>query len=174
MRFRPACIATALVVGCSQSTPPAEDASTARDDVALQDAAPALNASPPALTPPFMPVASVLELMESVIAHASEDYWTAVSVTVDERGVTEDYPETDEDWDDLWSAAMTIAESGNLLMIAPRAVDDGAWMQFSRALVDAGVGAAAAAQSKDPEQVFAAGEQVYTVCVACHARYVAN
>jgi leucyl-tRNA synthetase len=131
-------------------------------------------ATPTRTEPPaaFMPVATVLELMESTIAHAAEEYWNAVQVVVDESGVHEDFPETDEEWEEVWAAGMTIAESGNLLMMAPRAVDSGAWMQFSRALVEAGVEAAAAAINKDAEQVFAAGEVVYNVCTGCHARYI--
>jgi hypothetical protein len=117
-------------------------------------------------------VATVLELMESIIAHAAEVYWDAVSIIVDENGVIERYPETDEEWEEVWSAAVSIAESGNLLMMAPRAVDDDDWMQMSVALVEAGQEAAAAAQAKDPERVFDAGERVYNVCLACHARYV--
>jgi mono/diheme cytochrome c family protein len=41
-------------------------------------------------------------------------------------------------------------------------------------LVEVGVLAAAAAQAKDPERVFEAGEQVYNVCAGCHMRYVAQ
>lgn len=125
---------------------------------------------PPA-APPYKPVTTVLELMESVIAHAAETYWDSVQVTVDEDGVHERYPESDEEWEAVWAAALTIAESGNLLMMTPRAVDDGAWMQFARSLIDAGVEAAAAAEAKSVERVFAAGEQVYNVCTGCHGRY---
>jgi hypothetical protein len=121
--------------------------------------------------PPFKPVTTVLELMESVIAHAAEVYWSAVQVTVDEQGEHESYPETDEEWESVWASALAIAESGNLLMMAPRAIDDGAWMQFSRSLIEAGVEAAAAAEAHDVDRVFAAGEQVYNACTACHARY---
>jgi hypothetical protein len=126
---------------------------------------------PQVTAPPYKPVTTVLELMESVIAHAAEVYWESVQVTVDETGEHERYPETDEEWESVWAAGISIAESGNLLMMTPRAVDNGAWMQFSRSLVDAGVEAAAAAQAHDVERVFAAGEQVYNVCTACHARY---
>jgi hypothetical protein len=122
--------------------------------------------------PPFKPVTTVLELMESVIAHAAEVYWESVQVIVDADGVHERKPETDEEWESVWASAVAIAESGNLLMMTPRAVDDGAWMQFSRSLVEAGVEAAAAAQAHDVDRVFAAGEQVYNVCTGCHARYV--
>ncbi|HEY3516904.1 MAG TPA: hypothetical protein VGL98_07630 [Gammaproteobacteria bacterium] len=122
--------------------------------------------------PPYKPVTTVLELMESVIAHAAESYWGSVQVIVDETGVHERVPQTDEEWESVWAAALSIAESGNLLMMAPRAVDDGAWMQFARSLVDAGAAAAAAAEAHDVEGVFAAGEQVYNVCTACHTRYL--
>jgi cytochrome c5 len=110
--------------------------------------------------------------MESVIAHSAEVYWEAVSIIVDENGVTENFPETDEQWEEVWSAAMSIAESGNLLMMAPRAIDSDAWMQMSAALITAGSEAAAAAVAKDPNRVLDAGEQVYNVCLACHARYI--
>lgn len=158
-RIAAAALAALLFGGCATApTPPA----------------PTSEAAPPPLpsTAPFMPVATVLELMESVIAHAAEEYWGAVLVVVDDTGVTEDYPKTDEEWEEVWAAAMSIAESGNLLMMAPRAVDNGAWMQFSTSLVEVGVLAAAAAQAKDPERVFEAGEQVYNVCVGCHMRYI--
>ena len=126
---------------------------------------------PQSAPPPYKPVTTVLELMESVIAHAAEVYWGSVQVTVDEAGEHERFPQTDEEWEAVWSAGLSIAESGNLLMMAPRAVDEGAWMQFARSLVDAGAEAAASAQARDVERVFAAGEQVYNVCTACHARY---
>jgi hypothetical protein len=122
--------------------------------------------------PPFKPVTTVLELMESVIAHAAEIYWEAVQVTVDADGVHERKPETDEEWELVWASALAIAESGNLLMMEPRAVDDGAWMQFSRSLVEAGAEAAAAAEAHNVDRVFAAGEQVYNACLGCHTRYV--
>jgi hypothetical protein len=125
---------------------------------------------PPAV-PPYKPVTTVLELMQSVIVHAAETYWDSVQVTVDETGVHERYPESDEQWEQVWAAALTIAESGNLLMMTPRAVDDGAWMQFSRSMIDAGVEAAAAAEARDVDRVFAAGEQVYNACSGCHGRY---
>ena len=70
-----------------------------------------------------------------------------MQVTVDETGEHERYPQTDEEWESVWAAGLTIAESGNLLMMPPRALDDGAWMQFARSLIEAGVEAAAAAAS---------------------------
>ena len=122
-------------------------------------------------TTPYKPVATTLELMESIIAHAADEYWRAVRIVVDADGVTEYTPETDEDWEEVWAAGMSLAESGNLLMMPPRAIDD-EWIRISGKLVDVGVEAAAAALARDPEQVLAVGERVYNVCVECHARYV--
>ena len=110
-------LSAVLLVGCASAPEPPAPTS---------EPAPVARAS----TAPFMPVATVLELMESVIAHAAEEYWGAVLVVVDETGETEDYPETDEEWEEVWAAAMSIAESGNLLMMAPRAVDNGAGCSF--------------------------------------------
>lgn len=128
-------------------------------------------AEPPAAAAPYKPVATTLELMESLIAHAAEEYWTSVRIVMDADGVTEYVPETDEEWEEVWAAGLSLAESGNLLMMPPRAVDD-EWIRISGELVDVGVEAAAAALSRDYEQVLAAGERVYNVCVECHARYV--
>ena len=58
--------------------------------------------------------------MESVIAHAAETYWGSVQVIVDETGTHERQPQTDEEWEQVWTAGLSIAESGNLLMMAPR------------------------------------------------------
>jgi len=124
--------------------------------------------------PPYRPVATVDELMDSVIAHAAEVYWDSVSIIVDDSGINELFPETDEEWEGVWAAAMSIAESGNLLMMPPRAVDDAEWMQLSAAMIDVGLEAAQAALDQDPEAVLDAGEQVYNVCLDCHDRYITD
>ena len=122
--------------------------------------------------PPFKPVANVDQLMDATITPAAEVYWASVSTIVDKDGITENFPRTDEEWEAVWGAAMTIAESGNLLMMSTRAKDDGDWMKFSSALVDAGVAAAKAAEAKNPEMVLEQGEQVYNVCTGCHMQYI--
>lgn len=145
---------------------------TGEPDAAAQAQGPAPEAAPAADTStPYKPVATNLELMESIVAHAADEYWRSVRIVVDANGETEYFPETDEEWEEVWAAGMSLAESGNLLMMPPRAVDD-EWIRISGKLVDAGVGAAAAALARDPDQVLAAGERVYNVCVECHQRYV--
>jgi hypothetical protein len=122
--------------------------------------------------PPYKPVASMAELMRGTITFAAEDYWGSVSIVVDANGITENVPETDDEWLEVWAAAMTLAESGNLLMMPPRAFEVEAWMRMSEALVDVGVQAAQAAEAKDYEAVLEVGEQIYNVCLDCHQRFV--
>jgi hypothetical protein len=126
----------------------------------------------PAEPPPFKPVASVLELMEGPIAHAAEVYWGSVSTIVDKDGIHENFPQNDEEWEAVWSAGLTIAESGNLLMMSPRAEDNDEWMRLSAALVDVGLVAAQTGEAKNPDRVLEQGEQVYNVCTECHMKYI--
>ncbi len=128
-------------------------------------------AAAPQTQPPYRPAADVYELMESVVAHAAEVYWESVSIIVDDNGISELFPETDEEWEEVWAAAIALAESGNLLMMPPRAVDDGDWIRYSAALVDVGRAAAEVALARDPERVLDIGERIYNVCLDCHVAY---
>ena len=69
------------------------------------------------------------------------------------------------------NSAIVLMESGNLLMIGERARDQTAWMQMSRQMIDDAAEALAAAESKDPDAVFAVGETVYFACDRCHGLY---
>lgn len=123
----------------------------------------------------FRPVASVKELMNATVQPAAAIYWQSVSTTVTKDGVEEKFPKNDEEWNAVWGAAITVAESGNLMMLAPRAKDgDREWLTFSSQLVAVGELAAKAARSKNPEAVLEAGEKVYDVCTRCHMKYIVN
>lgn len=116
-------------------------------------------------------VTDVQGLMLTVLEPAAETYWDAVGAILDSTGVEEFQPETEEEWEQVRHAAYVIAESGNLLMMEGRALDRGAWMAYSRDLVEVGREAIAAAEAQDPEAVFYAGGEVYLVCSECHASY---
>lgn len=126
-------------------------------------------AEPPS---PFKPVASVEELMEGTVQPAAERYWQSVSTTISAAGIEEKFPKTDEEWEAVWGGAMTIAESGNLLMMPSRVREDAEWTRLSTALVDIGVEAAKAARSRNPETVLEVGEKVYNVCTECHMKFI--
>jgi hypothetical protein len=76
------------------------------------------------IMPPYKPVASTVDLMRGLITLSAEVYWESVSVVVDDEGVHENMPQTDEDWIEVWAAGIALAESGNLLMMPPRAIQE--------------------------------------------------
>jgi hypothetical protein len=122
--------------------------------------------------PPFKPVASVLDIMESLIAHMAEDVFASVGTIIDEQGTREIVPPDDEAWAEVQFAAMGLAETGNLLMFETRARDREDWMKFSQQLVDESVEAAKAAKAKDASALLDAGGRIYEVCLACHMKYI--
>ena len=128
------------------------------------------NGTPP--PPPFATSLSVKQLMAEVIEPAADTYWDAVGSTSDQHGITEHAPKNDDAWKAVQSAASTVAESGNALMLPGRAVDQAEWMRLARDLVVAGMQARAAAAAHDAKQVFDAGAAVYESCTACHAKYL--
>jgi hypothetical protein len=121
--------------------------------------------------PPFKPKADVKELMVSIVDPAADVLWDSVGTIISEEGVDEWYPKTDEEWAAVRASAVVIMEAGNLLMIGNRARDQERWMDLSRGMIDAGAKALEAVDSKDPDAVFAVGEDVYIACDRCHALY---
>jgi len=112
--------------------------------------------------PTFKPVASVKQIMQGITIPASNAVF-AVAGTA---------PTDDAGWQAVEASALAVAESGNLLMMKPRAVDGAEWRQFALALVEAGERAAAAAQAQDAEKTSVAGDDMYNVCEQCHAKYL--
>jgi hypothetical protein len=125
----------------------------------------------PAEQSTYKPVADVRQLMELVVDPAADVVWDAVGAVSTMEGTDEWFPETEEEWLAVRSAAMTLAESGNLLMIGERLKDTGPWVAMSHELVDAGIIALQAADARDPDAILAAGEKIYYACNDCHARY---
>ncbi|MGQ0650253.1 MAG: hypothetical protein ACT4P7_22155 [Gemmatimonadaceae bacterium] len=111
------------------------------------------------------------QLMNSVLEPAADVYWDAVGSVTDAKGTVEMAPRTPEEWDAVRNNAVVLAESGNLLMLPSRAVDDGEWMVLSRALITASRQAISAAEARDRNAVFDAGAVLYEACTACHAKY---
>jgi len=109
--------------------------------------------------------------MASVLEPAADVYWDAVGSVEDSTGVTALYPRTPQAWDAVRNSAVVVAESGNLLMMPPRARDQAEWMTLSLGMIKAGQRAIKAAEARDTSAVFSAGADLYDTCVACHARY---
>ena len=117
----------------------------------------------------FKPVATVDQLMDAIVIPNAQAIWDAV---VYANGELASAPKTDDDWYNLQMRAYALAEAGNLLMMAPRAKDDGDWMKFSTALIDQSRAVVRAAEAKDLQALLTAGGDVYNVCTDCHQQYV--
>jgi hypothetical protein len=123
-------------------------------------------------TPPFEPVAEVSQIMKGTVGPSSDVVFGAVEVDVDSKGTHERKPETDAEWETVRNSAITLMETGNLLMMPGRARDSGVWMEQSRALIEGGARAEKAAEAKNAAALMAAGRRINHSCDGCHNRYM--
>src|SRR5258706_6409104 len=148
---------------------------------------------PPPAAPPYHPVASIREVMNSVIDPNVDVVWNAVKTDIDHGKPIEHAPANDEEWAAVRHSAMTVSEGANLLMMPGRAVapqgagslapgielapdqvralidkSPGGWNQFARALQDSLQPALAAIDKKDSLALFEAGDKIDEVCESCH------
>ena len=121
--------------------------------------------------PPFDMRHTTRDLMAGMIDASADALWDAVGTVWDENGENYWEPETDEDWLAVTGAAMTLIESGNLLMLGSRARDTEQWYAYSQDMIDAAAVALAAAEARDPDRIFDSGETVYNACNNCHNVY---
>jgi len=111
------------------------------------------------------PSATVKQLMLDLIHPASNDILLLVY-----RGG----PTNENEWAAVRRGAVTLAESGNLLMMRGRARDQGDWTKDVKMLVDAGTAAYKAAQAKDVKALAAVTGPLDASCTTCHKQYRPN
>jgi hypothetical protein len=145
-----ATIALCGLLGCNRQEP-------ATQTKASSPPAPAAAASDS-----FKPVATVKQVMLGITVPASNAVFA----------VAGEAPKDDAGWQAIEASALAVAESGNLLLMKPRAVDDQEWKQYALALIDAGAKAAEAARAKDADKTSTAGDDLYNTCEQCHAKYL--
>jgi hypothetical protein len=134
--------------------------------------------------------------MLSVIDPSADVVWLSVTTVVDDKGLVETKPITDEDWIRVRHGAVTLMEAANLLMIPGRRVarpgeksetpgvelepeemdaliakDRPAWNTRAKALHDVMAQVVQAVDAKDAEKVFELGEQIEHACENCHRQY---
>lgn len=119
----------------------------------------------------LMPVASVKQIMKGIVGPAAGTVFSAVSTTITFKGTEEKAPQSEEEWETVGNGAAALIESGNLLLMGSRAVDNGDWITMSQAMIDAGKVALQAAQAKSAEQLLESGDAVNQSCDNCHRKY---
>ena len=161
-------------------------------------AAPAPQQQPPPAAPadPTRPVATIREVMNSVIDPSVDVVWNAVGSVVDDGKLTDRAPATDEEWAEVRRHALIVSEAANLLVMHDRPVahpgapslapgveltpeeiralidknPDG-WNLYARELQDSLTPALAAIDKKDPVALFEAGERIDATCENCHSTF---
>jgi hypothetical protein len=131
-------------------------------------------AVPAPSAPPFHTTLTTKQLMSWIIDPNATAIWNSVGSTMTEKGSEEKQPQTDAEWSTYRNAAATLIESGNLLMLDGRAVDNDEWMATSRGMADAAATVLEAAEAKDVEAYFDAGGALYEACTACHSKYLVD
>lgn len=144
-------IGSAALAGCGKS----------------QESEPAKSVSAPTLAMK----ATTAQLMNQMDPHA-DLVWAAVGSIITEKGEEQLAPKSDEEWMLVRNAAVTVAEIGNLLMLAPHARDQGDWIAMTRKMIEEANKCVEATEAKDLETLFTAGGDMYIACTACHAKYV--
>lgn len=107
----------------------------------------------------LQPVATMKQLMLDVIHPASNGVLLAIN-----RGG----PVDDKEWAEVRRGAMTLAESGNLLIMRNRAA---AWVADAKLLAEAGTAAYRAADAKDVRSLSELADRIDASCTTCHKRF---
>jgi hypothetical protein len=110
------------------------------------------------------PSPTMKQLMLDLIHPASN----GIILTVSRGG-----PSDDKEWASLRHDALTLSESGSILMTQPQFGSD-AWVKAAKLLTDAGSEAYKAAQSKNAKALPAITARIDASCTNCHKQYRPN
>jgi hypothetical protein len=144
----------------------------------------------------YRPTATVKEIMDAMAEPNADALWDSVATIATVKGVEQQQPRTDEEWDEVRHHAITLIEATNLLMMPGRRIanpgekaedpkvelspeqietavsqDRSAWSQLAHGLHDAGMVAIKAIDAKDGRALFDAGEVIDKACENCHVKY---
>jgi hypothetical protein len=114
------------------------------------------------------------DLMGHVLQYSADNVWKWQGYTSDATGEHSLFPKTDEEWLEAESAALTLAEITNILLLPGRAVDDPQWAKFTADVRAKALAAAKTAEAKNEDAFFLAGSDLYEACKACHVKFAPN
>jgi hypothetical protein len=149
---------------------------------------------------PYKPVASVKDIMETLLEPSTEVIFDAVSVLPD--GSVEKGPSDDAAWAEVRRSVLVMSEGGNLLMMAGRRISAASafprspkrgtgvesvelmpqlasrvsrtrrtWINRVEALMTAGSVALDAVAARDANALLRADDGIDAACEACHHEY---
>ena len=134
--------------------------------------------------------------MLSIVDPEADVLFNSVATIISATGTEERAPRTDEEWAAVRQSAIQLVEATNLLRIPGRLVarpgeksenprielqpetiqkliaeDPATWTRLVNRLHDAAVPALNAANAKNAQGIFDAGEYIERACEACHQHY---
>jgi hypothetical protein len=143
-------------------------------------------------------MASIQELMDAVIDPSADALWDSVSITTTKKGTAFHQPHSDEEWQEARRHAIALIEGTNLLvmdgrrLVAPGSpvLDQGTsgvlsaeegqkkfdaqhptFVQFAKALREAGTQMLTAIDKKDAAGMMNAGAAMDGICESCHLTF---
>lgn len=143
------------------------------------------------------PVGTVREVMHNIVEYNAFKIFNSVAVTVTAAGTQEKQPTTDEEWDEVFHAALTLSEAPNLLMtpgrrisapadentaagpdeLTPKQIQDkidanrDLWLKHVTELQNVGKETMDIVTKKSVEGLFNVGEKIDRVCENCHMEF---
>lgn len=142
-------------------------------------------------------VGPIRDVMHMVVEPSAQVIFDSVAVTVTEKGTVEKQPQTDEEWDAILHAAMTLAEATNLVAMPGRRVSrpedektsagEGelppieiqakieanreSWLKHAKQLQEVAMKAYQAAEAKNVQALWDVGEPIDQACETCHLEF---
>lgn len=107
------------------------------------------------------PVGTISELMIEIIYPLSDELFY----------IMRNPPDTALEWTALRRSALTLAESGNLLMLEGRAIPQEEWAVAARRLVDVSTMAYEATKAEDLQAILDLSAELEASCRGCHEQY---
>jgi hypothetical protein len=155
---------------------------------------------PPPADSTFRPVATIREVMNSIIDPSIDVVWNSVGSVlehgVENGAITDRVPTTDEDWAEVRRHALIVSEAANLLLMHDRPVarpgqpslapgielapeeirqlidkNPEGWNFYVLQLQDSLKTALAAIDAKNAQALFDAGDPIDTTCENCHSTF---
>jgi cytochrome c556 len=150
--------------------------------------------APPA--PELAPTATIKDLMDAMIDPSAEYLFENIVVIVDEKGLIDKTPKTDDEWQEVRRRALMLVEAPNLLVSPGRKVanpgekaeypevelhpeqiqkliddDRDAFVRRAKRLQEAATLALKAIDARDKTELFARLGDVDKACESCHLHY---
>ena len=120
--------------------------------------------------PPFRAHVDMKTFMEHVLTPSAGVIWRVNAVVIDEKGEHDLSPKSEAEWEQIESAAATLAEATNALMIPQRTLD-GQWNFYAGNLAQAASEAFRGAEARDLKAVSDVSDRLDGICAACHRHY---